>query len=69
MSTEDDLEVVTSPLPRVILGEGPSWSIRDQVLYWIDIRGKRLFTHNFQDKDDKQYALDQIPGCGKRLIS
>lgn len=29
--------------PRTILGEGPMWSVRDQVLYWIDIVSRRIF--------------------------
>eukprot|EP01042_Synura_sphagnicola_P031608 gene31608-40698_t len=25
-----------------VLGEGPLWSARDNTLYWVDIRGKKL---------------------------
>jgi len=28
--------------PPTVLGEGPMWSAREQVLYWIDIVGRRL---------------------------
>ena len=27
------------------LGEGTLWSVREQVLYWVDILGQRLFRH------------------------
>jgi sugar lactone lactonase YvrE len=29
--------------PQTVLGEGPMWSVRDQVLYWIDIVSRRIF--------------------------
>jgi len=32
--------------PMSELGEGPMWSIQDQVLYWLDIVSKRLFCYN-----------------------
>lgn len=28
--------------PQTVLGEGPMWSVREQVLYWIDIVSRRL---------------------------
>lgn len=28
---------------QTVLGEGPMWSVRDQVLYWIDIVSRRVF--------------------------
>lgn len=29
--------------PQTVLGEGPMWSVREQVLYWIDIVSRRIF--------------------------
>src|SRR5829696_8789018 len=29
--------------PQSVLGEGPMWSVREQVLYWIDIVSRRIF--------------------------
>lgn len=40
-STEAITPVARSP-HGAILGEGPLWSARDNVLYWVDIRGKKL---------------------------
>lgn len=34
-------------LPRAALGEGAFWCAEDQVLYWVDIEGKRL--HRYGD--------------------
>eukprot|EP01114_Cavostelium_apophysatum_P014281 TRINITY_DN3660_c0_g1_i1.p1 TRINITY_DN3660_c0_g1~~TRINITY_DN3660_c0_g1_i1.p1 ORF type:complete len:294 (+),score=55.80 TRINITY_DN3660_c0_g1_i1:82-963(+) len=60
----DELLVVSSPAPRVILGEGPFWHIRKQLLYWIDIRGKRLFiTDPKKNHDSQVIELDQMIGC------
>ncbi|HEY6916674.1 MAG TPA: SMP-30/gluconolactonase/LRE family protein [Allosphingosinicella sp.] len=28
---------------KAILGEGPVWVVREQALYWVDIKGSRLF--------------------------
>jgi sugar lactone lactonase YvrE len=32
-----------------LLGEGVLWSVRDQLLYWVDILGRRL--HRFDPAD------------------
>ena len=29
--------------PQTVIGEGPMWSVRDQVLYWIDVVSRRIF--------------------------
>ena len=42
--------------PGMILGEGPIWSARDNALYWVDIRGKKIHRLNF--KDDSQQSWD-----------
>jgi len=31
---------------RAVLGEGPVWVAREQALYWLDIKGRRLFRIN-----------------------
>jgi len=60
---EDELEVVFTPSPRVVLGEGPSWHERKQILYWIDIRGKLLFIYDAKTKTNQSIPLDQYIGC------
>ncbi len=29
-----------------VLGEGPVWDVREQVLYWTDVEGKRIWRHD-----------------------
>lgn len=40
MSPTPGVEVV--PAPQTTLGEGPMWSVAEQVLYWIDIVQRRI---------------------------
>lgn len=40
MRTHSPVEVVAAPLTE--LGEGPMWSVTEQVLYWIDIVQRRI---------------------------
>lgn len=48
--------VAVSP-PGMILGEGPIWSARDNALYWVDIRGQKLFRLNFQDNSQQSWDM------------
>jgi sugar lactone lactonase YvrE len=32
---------------KAVLGEGPVWVAREQALYWVDIKGRRLFRRTF----------------------
>lgn len=48
---------------RADLGECPVWSVREQVLYWVDIKGRAI--HRFDPatgRDDKMPVDEQI-GC------
>ncbi len=59
--------------PKTILGEGPMWSERDQVLYWIDIVGKRVLRLRPQtgkvDAKELPYAPSAvIPRTGGGLL-
>ena len=36
-----DFKVIDAP--QTVLGEGPMWSVREQVLYWIDVVSRRIF--------------------------
>ena len=44
------LNIVSGPTPisddRAVLGEGPLWDHRVQMLYWLDIKGEKLFTYS-----------------------
>ncbi len=46
--------------PGMILGEGPIWSARDNALYWVDIRGKKLFRLNFSDNSQQNWDVPDI---------
>lgn len=55
-----DVECVLRAAAR--LGECPVWSVREQVLYWVDIAGQRL--HRFDPaRGDSSYELDEHIGC------
>lgn len=41
---------------KATLGECPVWSVREQVLYWVDIKGRRI--HRF---DPEQGRGDSVP--------
>ena len=43
--------------PGMILGEGPIWSARDKALYWLDIRGQKLFRLNFADNTRQSWNM------------
>ena len=43
--------------PGMILGEGPIWSARDNALYWLDIRGQKLFRLNFSDNSQQSWDM------------
>jgi xylono-1,5-lactonase len=34
---------------QAVLGEGPVWVEREQALYWVDIKGDRIFRRRFSD--------------------
>ena len=34
---------------KAVLGEGPVWIAREQALYWLDIKGRRIFRRGFED--------------------
>jgi L-arabinonolactonase len=53
--------VVCAPAQRVMLGEGPVWDVRTQILYWVDIERGELH----QCKADG--SQPQVTPVGKRL--
>lgn len=58
---------------RAVLGEGAIWDHMKQVLYWIDIEGKKLFCYHPEIKSNKTYHLPQrigtvVPCQGDKLL-
>ena len=47
---------------KAILGEGPTWDDRRQVLYWLDITGKKLHIYDYTKGTNRTIKLDQMPG-------
>ncbi len=41
MLTESDVQCVADV--HAVLGEGPAWVAREQALYWVDIKGYKIF--------------------------
>lgn len=48
---------------RAILGEGPVWDERNQVLYWLDIKGKRLYRTDPARLETEYWYLPEMIGC------
>ena len=45
------------------IGEGPLWSIAEQVLYWIDIGRRRVYRKPLEDPQPRSWILPDYPGC------
>ncbi|ESQ91421.1 SMP-30/gluconolactonase/LRE family protein [Asticcacaulis benevestitus] len=43
-----------------ILGEGPLWSARDNTLYWVDIRGKKLNALRLADNSAQSWDMPDL---------
>jgi sugar lactone lactonase YvrE len=48
---------------HAVIGEGPWWDARAQLLYWIDIKGKRLHVFDPSQGGDRSVDLGKMPGC------
>ncbi|MGE3348371.1 MAG: SMP-30/gluconolactonase/LRE family protein [Ramlibacter sp.] len=54
-----------TPLPRCVLpagallGEGPLWSTHEQLLYWVDILGRRLHRFDPATGDDTHWTFQE----------
>ena len=40
---------------KAVLGEGPVWSARGNALYWVDIKGRRIFRRAFDSGEIKAW--------------
>jgi sugar lactone lactonase YvrE len=47
---------------HAILGEGPCWDAASGILYWIDIKGRRLHAFDPDSSQDRETRLDKMPG-------
>jgi sugar lactone lactonase YvrE len=45
------------------LGEGPSWDEKENVLYWTDILGKRIYRYRPADGEMSSFQLEQYVGA------
>jgi Gluconolactonase len=48
---------------HAIIGEGPYWDHVASVLYWIDIKGRRLHRYDPEAGSDKELRLEKMPGA------
>jgi sugar lactone lactonase YvrE len=44
------------------LGESPVWSVREQVLYWVDSRGPAVYRYDPASGDVRSHALPAVAG-------
>ena len=51
------------PAPASLLGESPLWHPQEQVLYWVDIPGRRLNRYDPADGGHREWAFDADLGC------
>lgn len=47
---------------RAILGEGPSWDERKQVLYWVDVIGRKVHVYDPASNTDRVISTGQYVG-------
>lgn len=47
---------------RALLGEGPIWDARGQVLYWVDISGAKVHVHDPATGEDRAIDVGQPVG-------
>lgn len=57
---KNDLEIVSDI--KAELGEGPVWDYRKNILYWIDIIGKKIFIYDSYKKNTISIKLNQHIG-------
>ena len=49
--------------PHAVVGEGPVWDDRRQVLWWIDVKDPRLFRYDPATGDNRAFELPERIGC------
>ncbi len=48
---------------KAIVAESPSWDSKNNLLYWVDIDGKKVHVYNPSTKEDKFVDAGQYVGC------
>ncbi|MGF1558834.1 MAG: SMP-30/gluconolactonase/LRE family protein [Flavobacteriaceae bacterium] len=60
---------------KAILGEGPVWDFKKQLLYWVDIENGKLHCHNTMNGENKEWCFGEMLGAavptesGKMLLA
>jgi sugar lactone lactonase YvrE len=45
---------------KAIIGEGPVWSVKEQLLYWVDIPEKKVHVFNPESRSNQTFALPEM---------
>lgn len=48
---------------KAVLGEGPVWDRRDNLLYWVDIKGKAIHRYSRSDGAHVSWTVEEMIGC------
>ncbi len=54
---------------KAILGEGPVWDWKKQLLYWVDIEGSRLHSYNPSNGKNQQWVFKEMIGAAVPALS
>ncbi len=46
-----------------LIGEGAVWDVKQQILYWVDIMGKKVMSWNGVNSQFNTYNIDQLVGA------
>ena len=58
---KDEIELVLDA--HATLGESPTWSVREQALYWVDIKAPALHRFDPRDGATRSWKLPDQVGC------
>jgi sugar lactone lactonase YvrE len=57
------MNIEALPLAANLLGESPLWHPKEQVLYWVDIPGRRLHCYDPVSGAHREWSFDADLGC------